>query len=617
VKRSSAVIAGVLAVLCPPIAATTPAAGLDPSWRLGLSLVHLDGIHAGTGFVFTYGPLGFLGAPNIVWLPGAVLGLVYALVTAFVLYLLVLGNLRAWLPDLPAVALTVVFALLAASVADAPELATTALLLWSLSLVQPDRVALRLPQWVPILLGAVATMQLLVKTSVGLVAVIAAVIVCAARPARLRNLVVLFVTGCGSLVLWWALAGQPLANLGDWVRHTAQEASGYSAAMATTGDSYDRKFWVFLLVLVVAVAAMSWSVLPRTARSLPFVALYAVGAWFFVKEGFVRLDGEHLSYAFLSLALLTTALPFPRARMRAGLLTVVGAIVLTLLAMGTSLGSIGSTVRDVALAPTDAIPEVARVARATVQPGYRQHVLDGSAATIRAATPVPSSVRDALHGRSVHAEPWDISTVWAYGLRWKPVPVFQSYDAYTPALDDLNAEAFGGRHGPDAVLRSDVAIDGRVPAWESPSAMVRLTCDYDVVAHGGGWQALHRGVPKCGPARVLARRTVDPGATLRVPEARVPGAIVVATFDVPTTPGQRLLTLLVKPTRPARVVLDGVGYTFVPGTDSQPHLLHVPRTVDGRRVTNGGWDVRKLAFPDASGPVTVTFSELPPTRARR
>src|SRR3990172_8146424 len=72
------IVAIVLTVVFLPIAKPRPRADLDDSWRLGLSLVHQRGIGAGSGFVFTYGPLGFLSAPNVVWLPGAALGVAYA-----------------------------------------------------------------------------------------------------------------------------------------------------------------------------------------------------------------------------------------------------------------------------------------------------------------------------------------------------------------------------------------------------------------------------------------------------------------------------------------------------------------------------------------------------------
>src|SRR5205085_10808201 len=97
-------VGGILAVLCAPLASTLPASGLDPSWQLGLSLGAAHSLPAGHGILFTYGPLGFTAAPNLVWLPGVLLGTVYALAAAFALYTLCYRALLRWLPATAAVA---------------------------------------------------------------------------------------------------------------------------------------------------------------------------------------------------------------------------------------------------------------------------------------------------------------------------------------------------------------------------------------------------------------------------------------------------------------------------------------------------------------------------------
>ena len=40
----------------------------------------------------------------------------------------------------------------------------------------------------------------------------------------------------------------------------------------------------------------------------------------------------------------------------------------------------------------------------------------------------------------------------ANGWRWSPRPVFQSYSAYTPALDQLNASHLASRESADHIL---------------------------------------------------------------------------------------------------------------------------------------------------------------------
>jgi hypothetical protein len=207
---------GVLATLVSfPIRSTTPTQGLDASWQLGLSLAHTTGLRFGPELVFTYGPLGFLAAPSDVWLPGAVLGLVYVAVTSVALWGLLFACTRRWLSAWVAGGV-VVLASLAAPRTSVPELGALALALLALDLLEPSRRRHVLPVVVPLLLGANAALQLLIKTSVGGFALGVALLVAVARPGWRRSLPIVLASWVGAIVVLWVGAGQHLGDLPDW-----------------------------------------------------------------------------------------------------------------------------------------------------------------------------------------------------------------------------------------------------------------------------------------------------------------------------------------------------------------------------------------------------------------
>src|SRR5918995_665110 len=91
-----------------------------------------------------------------------------------------------------------------------------------------------------------------------------------------------------------------------------------------------------------------------------------------------------------------------------------------------------------------------------------------------------------LGGHTVAIDPWGVPIAWAYGLRWDPLPVLQN-EAYTPRLDQLNADALSSGDGPERILRINTlrtepglsptnALDGRYPAHDSPAARVAMLC---------------------------------------------------------------------------------------------------------------------------------------------
>jgi hypothetical protein len=211
----------------------------------------------------------------------------------------------------------------------------------------------------------------------------------------------------------------------------------------------------------------------------------------------------------------------------------------------------------------------------------------------------------------VHADPWDIAAVWAYHLRWEPLPVFQTYSAYTPFLDDHNRDRLVASPRLAVLRHQDTSVDQRIPAWESPDAMVTATCSYQVAATGGHWEALTPTPNRCGRARALRTVTVQPGETITVPEPHDSSSVVVARFDIDEGVIDRLAVTALKPPTLPRVVVNGRLARFVLGTATDAHLVSVPARIRSTVPANAGLDLRRIAFTGIDGPVTVRFAEIP------
>jgi hypothetical protein len=234
-----------------------------------------------------------------------------------------------------------------------------------------------------------------------------------------------------------------------------------------------------------------------------------------------------------------------------------------------------------------------------------------AASKIQAQDRVPNTVLAGLRDAPVHADPTEIAAVWAYGLSWRPVPVFQTYDAYTLSLDQANADSLRSSDGPTAVIR-ELGADplGRNSAWASPNYMVALTCSYRITAETLRWQALRRTSNACGPPRPISEKVLSGGESALVPTARNPADLVVATFGYSSSAPERFVTSLLKPFHLSTVLTNGEAKAFVAGTASHFHLLHVPATICTRHVTNGGLDIRSLSFPNTQSAVIVHFYDI-------
>ena len=102
--------------------------------------------------------------------------------------------------------------------------------------------------------------------------------------------------------------------------------------------------------------------------------------------------------------------------------------------------------------------------------------------------------------------PWRVFFVPANALTWANRPVPFSYNAYTPALDGLDAAFFESRRRPahviwHATFEAGVrSIDGRYLLWDEPRTVRAIVDGYDIVAADSTVMALRaRSSPRFGP----------------------------------------------------------------------------------------------------------------------
>jgi hypothetical protein len=93
------------------------------------------------------------------------------------------------------------------------------------------------------------------------------------------------------------------------------------------------------------------------------------------------------------------------------------------------------------------------------------------------ADPVVSGM---VSSGTVDDVPSELDIVLANHWRWRPRPVFQSYSAYTPVLDQLNASYLGGSERADHVIMQWEDIDGRLPLLDDAASWRALFNFYNI-----------------------------------------------------------------------------------------------------------------------------------------
>jgi hypothetical protein len=484
-------------------------------------MAHANKLFFGTDILFTYGPLGYLAFPTFpeagIWGPLA-FAWVIAGITAYALTQIIRFSVlsAAWLsmttfwlcsiilfanPIAPLERL--IFAATALSLSIGLRIKSkpwfdVCLLFFLGAVALLCKVSLVAPLAIGIYFTALLTWQ---SSSNGL-----------ARWTHAALFSAVFLTSFFGL-FWWS--NGTLRSVGLFLRGSMELSNGYSDAMALAGP-------LWIVVLAIMSCVVLFTVVPLAsgeARSMAFgffpVAILAFESF---KSAMVREDGHCVQFQ-VELALFALVLiAFTQARRSRLLIFSFSAVSVMLglqvqnvmwpqLAAGEwDRASGGAIVRDLrgflnwpATVRTLAFASEQALAPARIPPEF-------------AFAPL-------LTGQSVTAVPFQIDFVRANHLKWQPLPVMQTYAAYTAALDRLNANRMRVAGAPSNILLFWNPIDGHQPFYESPQTWRELFNFYDLQLKVPGIYVLkHRSAPRFKPPIFIGATVVRWGENVFVPQ---------------------------------------------------------------------------------------------------
>jgi hypothetical protein len=621
----------------------TPGPGIDPSWNAGLAMAVDQGLHFGKEVVFTYGPLGFLNSRLVFFSGLSVLSFLYAAALYVGFCVGLVWALRRAMPLV--VAMVVAFVAVAWLPMPLLEVALLSAVFACFWLLEAELSGRALDVFV-VAAATFAAPAALVKLSTGpLVAVVLLIALIGVRAGgrRIAAYVVLFVAEV--LVLWLA-TGQSLGDLPAFVGHTIEISSGYSSAMLRSTDVAPWKVTAAVVAAIgsgLALVAGAWlwggrrsedgqdaqpdgvaspgparrwggvgggaAARPDRAHRWAGVAIAALVYFAIYKEGVVRVDAGHLTVLFANAAVLWVAVGL--GGRRRGLMLAGAAVVF----------AVSLPVRPAGLEtefnPVSNVRFAFEQARTLVSPGRRDTLIRYGRAAMESSYGLAPQGLAAVRGHTVAIEPWEIGAAWAYQLDWHPLPVFQNYSAYTPALDRLNAEAVEDPGGPERLLRHNTEVvqpefpgadlDDRFLGWDPPEQARAVLCNFAPLWEDERWQVLGRVPDRCGPEREIGTAGAAAGAAVPVPNPG-PGEVVFARIAGAGVSGlERVQTFLFHAASRHAVINGETRYRLVPETAGDGLLLRAAPGV----VRPGPFDpvpeARTLAVEGGSSSLTIIF----------
>jgi hypothetical protein len=298
------------------------------------------------------------------------------------------------------------------------------------------------------------------------------------------------------------------------------------------------------------------------------------------RAAFGHLDLWHFCVLLATIVVVLAIAPLPKARR----IYLVAAVAITL----TLVEFAGTVIATRAVAVFETPGRVADRLVTLALPGRYGQRVEQAKARLRALYAIPDRFIATIGSAPVHIDPQETSAAWAYNLTWHPTPVFQTYSAYTPALDKLNAESLG--NGPKYVLSRissalpATGIDGRLGVQESPLYSRTLLCDYQVSGIENRWVLFTHTYPHCGPLTPLSQVSVRGQDVVNIPGPSGPDMAVLVGIGLNQTVEDQLLRATIAVGTIFGVELDEVYYRLIARNAEEPFLVVAPASVAGTNL---------------------------------
>jgi len=255
-------------------------------------------------------------------------------------------------------------------------------------------------------------------------------------------------------------------SLIDYLKNSIDVASNYSSAMSLIGPRRELILAVSELVLISILL-----VLVAREGNLGFALALFLCLFLAFKHGFVRHSANHIIiFSWCTLIVVSLSLPklrAVRAQQFSCLLYFYVLIIAFIFWIPLGTSSPRSVTPDMAIKNLTYLFNVSSL-QSSVRANSNNNLT---------VEKLPTSMTSIVEDKKIDIVPWEISLVAANNLNWKPRPIFQSYSAYTTALDNINFNSLSAEPR-DYIFYDFSAIDGRHPFFDEPRTFSYIFCNY-------------------------------------------------------------------------------------------------------------------------------------------
>ncbi len=444
-------------------------------------------------------------------------------------------------------------------------------LLWLLYFFVEDRES-RITQ--SVLVVALALVSL-IKFNVFVEAVMVIAVISADTLFRRRRVPWLLVLFGAGILLFWVAAGQRVQTLLPYLRWSWQLTSGYTEGSMITGPAPELGVSCFVLASASICVLAGYAGWVRHKRGGIF-SLLGLGIVLFLgfKHGYVRNDFHEAAAALelllVSLAVLAVVWPIARNWTRGWALACFAPSLVVFVFALVVFGRYHERGLVPHFAGTFSASDVFAPVRLLAGPKYLREGYETYLAVGRDGLPLP-----AILG-TVDTYPGDGDAILDHALPYRPRPIVQSMNAFTPSLAEHDAAFLRSERAPDSIVFQVLPVDDHYPTLDDGRSWPELLTHYDVQDVEWPWVLLRRSnKPRPWRLTPLADVPLHFGEAVDVPAAT--NGPVWATFEINKTVLGKFVSMLYKPPPLVLSVRTAAGeslrYRLIPGMAQAGFLL--------------------------------------------
>lgn len=444
--------------------------GLDTSWMLALNYTNINQAVWGVDFAYTYGPLSYL-STRIAWGTDGTALFLFDIFFFMNLFLMCFLSFKKSSNKLITAALIIAYILLLPGHVGpgTPLILMCFLVFWI-------RQSIDKPKYVYYLFQIILLYLLFfIKFNTGLIAFplfyVGLIYNLICKKEKLYLLLIYAVAPVAIILL---SCGYLNVDFVPYVKTAMEIVSGYNDIMYLGHDISIRKIALFIGFATVLILIHKLIVERKTKtdlwKNLAILALYGIPVFVLYKQSFVRGVEPYFFIFSILLILAVQDLHFTNYKRYSAL------IVLAVIFFSCKMVYFTPEIQGrTTFETTSKLDKYYLIGMKNFTATSGLHIIPNS-------NQLPASVKEKIGSNSVDIYPWNAQLLLENELKFKARPVFQSYAAYTPYLEELNFNHYNEpSKAPEFVLYEYLAIDQRYPLFDEPKVNLCLLKNYTPV----------------------------------------------------------------------------------------------------------------------------------------